>query len=682
MDDIHQNRLELIVPNDQTPVKFFKVHDARSFVPYHFHSALEIIFLKRGNVKLSIWPHADYSAAMVTRFLPFPEDLPNKLDPFSRARSLSKEPDSPHIIYVNRNNSEKRPGYQEEQDDDATSPLSAIKPLSFEANSSSSKDSPLALSSPLRLESGTELSKANHGFASSAGANGATRATGAAGATDAGFAADAAFYADAAQENSVSKTYVPTAASLVRSFRVKTLITQESDSTLEEQANSANTVNTSEHSPRLNASDANHDVDDFGDKARQQNSRKSAKSKHVKDAVSRTLSLDSYNLNVKVLKANAKRKESINMTAKERSKSSDVATLDDMSANGVNDVIDSVAAMSSMGAMGAIDASGSMGSMSTVEYVAEADKNVMDDAARSELIAEEGKAGYSSSFLKDSVLAKPTTNAASHNSKISALNDDTNANEPTLPIKYARGSVVHMSSDGLNFALININELHSSESARYNESYVLQIPEDYLRETMGYDSALPLRFDLGLSSPFNLRRMRSALVNLAIVHEHYFESKAYNLHFNQALFTFLECLIELIPPQDDVSIQNTLSHRNQLSRVKGVLDYINEHYSEHIALEDMAKLIHLHPRYFCKVFKDAVGMSLLNYVNEVRLNHIFKDIIEEKTPIALILQKHGFSNTKLFYKLFQERFKISPRALRHSEYASRSYTYLNQSNKG
>ena len=57
-------------------------------------------------------------------------------------------------------------------------------------------------------------------------------------------------------------------------------------------------------------------------------------------------------------------------------------------------------------------------------------------------------------------------------------------------------------------------------------------------------------------------------------------------------------------------------------------------------------------------------MSFLQYVNEVRLNHIYQDLLYMEGSVQEIMERNGAYNTKLFYKLFKETYHCTPRELR------------------
>ena len=248
------------------------------------------------------------------------------------------------------------------------------------------------------------------------------------------------------------------------------------------------------------------------------------------------------------------------------------------------------------------------------------------------------------------------------------------------------GPTYEMSAQGYNFALINSNEMHASSCQNYNEAYVLQIPEKFLTELSDYREGFPLYLNPHLASKSCLERFSRAFLRLAVIHEHYQEQAGFMIHFNHALYAILECLMEMIVPVSTLSqVQNDLNlslmRSANLKRLQPVFDFLKNHYHEHIKLEQMAAVAHLHPGYFCQFFKEAVGMSPLNYLSELRLCHIYYDLAEQKLPISEILQRHGYTNAKKFYRLFKERFHQSPTEVRaqhaaHNSAAHRGYSYF------
>lgn len=66
------------------------------------------------------------------------------------------------------------------------------------------------------------------------------------------------------------------------------------------------------------------------------------------------------------------------------------------------------------------------------------------------------------------------------------------------------------------------------------------------------------------------------------------------------------------------------------------------------------------------VFKKKMGVTFLEYQNEYRLSFIYKDLINTKAPVHVILERHGFTNYKLFRRMFQEHFGCTPTKVREN----------------
>lgn len=56
--------------------------------------------------------------------------------------------------------------------------------------------------------------------------------------------------------------------------------------------------------------------------------------------------------------------------------------------------------------------------------------------------------------------------------------------------------------------------------------------------------------------------------------------------------------------------------------------------------------------------------TYLEYLNSYRLSRIYRDLIATDLPVGTLAEKHGFTNDKLFHRLFRERFHTTPLQLR------------------
>lgn len=101
-----------------------------------------------------------------------------------------------------------------------------------------------------------------------------------------------------------------------------------------------------------------------------------------------------------------------------------------------------------------------------------------------------------------------------------------------------------------------------------------------------------------------------------------------------------------------------------IDRIRKVISYVEDHYREKITLQNVSDLLGVSKEFFCRFFRKNMGISFLQYVNEVRLSHIYQGLLETDLPIADLMEENGFSNQKLFNRSFRELYGCTPSSVR------------------
>lgn len=219
--------------------------------------------------------------------------------------------------------------------------------------------------------------------------------------------------------------------------------------------------------------------------------------------------------------------------------------------------------------------------------------------------------------------------------------------------------------------LIQPNKIHSTLCTQPNRAIVFQIPQALMEKFIPEASALTFSLDFSQdqSSP-NDRENRSHQANIAQFRKNLEEMKLIMdtepdgalLLFNGLLFHVLYQLYHDFS-QNLPGSADTKQSRN-LQKLKPVLDYINANYNRSISLAEISGVAMFDSKYFCRFFKKCMGTTFLEYQNEIRISHIYQDLISTDDKIAHILERHGFTNYKLFRRMFQEHFGTTPSAVR------------------
>ena len=137
----------------------------------------------------------------------------------------------------------------------------------------------------------------------------------------------------------------------------------------------------------------------------------------------------------------------------------------------------------------------------------------------------------------------------------------------------------------------------------------------------------------------------------------------YILMFNSLVYELLYKLVKGFKSSADPALKKK-TDRN-IQRLGVVLQYARQHYSENITLQDAAEAVALNREYFARFFRKYMGMTFMEYVFAIRLEHVYYDIANTDYTIGSIADKHGFChNYKLFVKKFKEQYGCSPGEVR------------------
>ena len=99
-------------------------------------------------------------------------------------------------------------------------------------------------------------------------------------------------------------------------------------------------------------------------------------------------------------------------------------------------------------------------------------------------------------------------------------------------------------------------------------------------------------------------------------------------------------------------------------KLKQAIDYINAHLDDEIKLADISELVGMSQYYFCRLFKQSMGVAPYQYVIQQRLEKARDLLRQKKIAIADIALQCGFANQSHFTKHFRKLTGTTPKAYR------------------
>lgn len=91
-----------------------------------------------------------------------------------------------------------------------------------------------------------------------------------------------------------------------------------------------------------------------------------------------------------------------------------------------------------------------------------------------------------------------------------------------------------------------------------------------------------------------------------------------------------------------------------------VLLYIHSNFSKEITVSDLAEQNYMNSSNFSRLFKNSVGISIIDYLRKIRINKA-KDLLDSSyKSISEIALEVGYKSENLFYKDFKRIENITP----------------------
>ena len=90
-----------------------------------------------------------------------------------------------------------------------------------------------------------------------------------------------------------------------------------------------------------------------------------------------------------------------------------------------------------------------------------------------------------------------------------------------------------------------------------------------------------------------------------------------------------------------------------------ISDYIRSHYAT-VTIQELVREFHFQEDYFNRLIKNKTGMTYSAYVQKFRLEKAEQLLRVTSMTIEDITEAVGYHNKGYFYKIFQERFGMTP----------------------
>lgn len=129
-------------------------------------------------------------------------------------------------------------------------------------------------------------------------------------------------------------------------------------------------------------------------------------------------------------------------------------------------------------------------------------------------------------------------------------------------------------------------------------------------------------------------------------------------------------ILDILAHANDYSLLASPSYVNSFKggdseKMSMVYDYVMSNFKEKIALDEVAEMLNMTTSSFCRYFKPRANKTFTKFVNEIRIGHARKLLLEDNFNISQISYECGFNALSNFNRQFKSITGLSPQEYRH-----------------
>ena len=138
-----------------------------------------------------------------------------------------------------------------------------------------------------------------------------------------------------------------------------------------------------------------------------------------------------------------------------------------------------------------------------------------------------------------------------------------------------------------------------------------------------------------------------------------------------------DSVLELMSILHDLSISRNMRTLSDVSftnehftynsrRIEKAFEYMNNNYDKSISLGEVAKLVNMTEVSFSRFIKKRTGNTFIDSLNEIRLGHASRMLIDTTHSVAEISYNCGFNNISNFNRIFKKKKTCTPKEFREN----------------
>ena len=122
-------------------------------------------------------------------------------------------------------------------------------------------------------------------------------------------------------------------------------------------------------------------------------------------------------------------------------------------------------------------------------------------------------------------------------------------------------------------------------------------------------------------------------------------------------------IFRILSTDYDFSLSRELRREMNWLMYEEITAYIRQHYRD-ITIRQLCEQFHFQEDYFNRLLRQKTGMTYTEYVQKLRLDEAERLLTSTSLSIEQIADAVGYQNKGYFYRIFTERYQMTPARFR------------------
>ena len=125
-----------------------------------------------------------------------------------------------------------------------------------------------------------------------------------------------------------------------------------------------------------------------------------------------------------------------------------------------------------------------------------------------------------------------------------------------------------------------------------------------------------------------------------------------------------ELIIRVMQSENRNSLEKDSCSSSTSHRLAAVIEYIKGHLTEQLNVSDLSKVACMSESNFFRVFKNELGITPVDYINEVKIKKAATMLRDNSVQVKEVYLACGFNNVSYFNRMFKKVMHQTPTAYR------------------